>query len=162
MGIVVEQWAELTDLLSGLRAAGKRIISTNGVFDLLHVGHVRYLKAARALGDCLVVGINSDAGTRRLKGPQRPFIAQSERMELLAALDCVDFVTVFDEPTPEAMLDVVRPYRHVKGGDYHVALLPEAAVVTRHGGEVVTVGFEHGYSTTSLAERIAATVRQPE
>ena len=162
LGLVVSDWSELADHLSELRKSGKRIVSTNGVFDLMHVGHVRYLAAARSLGDCLVVGVNSDACTRKLKGPQRPFLPDSERMELLAALSSVDFVTIFDEPTPVALLTLVKPDFHVKGGDYHVALLPEAEVVKSNGGEVVTVPFEHGHSTTALAESISARMQQPE
>lgn len=156
MGQIIRDWNALSAALNRLRKRGKRIVSTNGVFDVLHVGHVRYLQAARALGDCLVIGVNSDESTQRLKGPTRPFVGESERMELLAALACVDFVVPFDEATPEALLEIVRPNIHAKGGDYHLELLPEAAVVRRHGGEVVAIPFEEGYSTTSLTERIAS------
>jgi rfaE bifunctional protein nucleotidyltransferase chain/domain len=156
MGQVIQDWKLLSTALEDYRAAGRKIVSTNGVFDVLHVGHARYLQAARKLGDCLVVGVNSDACTRHLKGPDRPFVPEAERMELVAALGCVDIVTIFDEPTPEALLDVIRPNVHAKGGDYHLALLPEAAIVQSHGGEVVTIPFEEGYSTTSLSERIGA------
>ena len=162
MGQVIHDWKVLSSALEGYRAAGKKIVSTNGVFDVLHVGHARYLQAARNLGDCLVVGVNSDICTRNLKGPDRPFVPEAERMELLAALACVDFVTVFDEPTPEALLEVVRPHLHAKGGDYHLALLPETVVVQRHGGEVVTIPFQEGYSTTLLSERIADILAQRE
>jgi rfaE bifunctional protein nucleotidyltransferase chain/domain len=158
MAKIIRDWNALGKAVEKYRAAGKIIVSTNGVFDLLHVGHTRYLQAARALGHRLVVGVNSDAGTRHLKGPGRPFVSEDERMELLAALACVDLVTLFDEPTPEALLEVVRPDIHAKGGDYHLALLPEAGVVKRHGGKVVTVPFEDGFSTTSLAEKIGAIV----
>ncbi|HLV81335.1 MAG TPA: adenylyltransferase/cytidyltransferase family protein, partial [Chthonomonadaceae bacterium] len=126
------------------------------VFDLLHVGHVRILQAARALGDLLVVGLNSDAGTRRLKGPQRPFVPQEERAEVLAALACVDYVTFFEEETPRALLEIVRPAFHVKGGDYAAGAMPETEVVERHGGAVVTLPFLAGHSTTGLARKIAA------
>ena len=160
MAQIIHDWGLLAAALAEYRAAGKKIVSTNGVFDLLHVGHVRYLQVARSLGDCLVVGVNSDACTLHLKGPDRPFVPQDDRVELLAALACVDFVTLFNEPTPEALLDVVQPDIHAKGGDYHLALLPETAVVHRHGGQVVTVPFQEGYSTTSLTERIAAVLMQ--
>jgi rfaE bifunctional protein nucleotidyltransferase chain/domain len=160
MGQIVQDWKLLSTALESFRTPGKKIVSTNGVFDILHVGHARYLQAARKLGDCLVVGVNSDACTRRLKGPGRPYVPEAERMELVAALGCVDFVTIFDEPTPEALLDVIRPSIHAKGGDYHLALLPETAVVQSHGGQVVTVPFEEGFSTTSLSERIAAAIAQ--
>ena len=160
MGQVILDWELLSTALQGYRAAGKKIVSTNGVFDVLHVGHVRYLQGARSRGDCLVVGVNSDACTHHLKGPDRPFVPQNERMEMVAALACVDFVTLFEEPTPEALLDVIQPDIHAKGGDYHLALLPETAVVHSHGGKVVTVPYEEGYSTTSLSERIAAVITQ--
>src|SRR5438046_2662949 len=150
MGVVLASWEALAEQLAMRRERGERIVSTNGVFDVLHVGHVRYLQAARALGDLLVVGINTDNGTRRLKGPTRPFVPEDERAETLAALACVDYVTLFDEPTPEALLDTIRPHLHAKGGDYHLEHLPEAEVVRRHGGEVVLLPFVAGRSTTEL------------
>ncbi len=159
MGEVVRSWEVLAQRLAARRARGERIVTTNGVFDLLHVGHARYLRAARAQGDLLVVGINTDAGTRRLKGLSRPFVPEAERAELLAALACVDYVTLFEEPTPEALLEALRPDLHVKGGDYRADDLPETAVVRRHGGEVITLPFVAGRSTTGLAERIAAILR---
>ncbi|HZT43861.1 MAG TPA: D-glycero-beta-D-manno-heptose 1-phosphate adenylyltransferase [Chthonomonadaceae bacterium] len=156
MGKVIHSWEEMADILAEHRARSERIVSTNGVFDLLHVGHVRTLQAARALGDLLVVGINSDDGTRRLKGPERPFVPQEERAEVLAALACVDYVTFFDEPTPSALLEIIRPAIHVKGGDYTVGAMPETEVVERHGGTVVTLPFVAGHSTTDLARRVLA------
>lgn len=162
MGEVVRVWNDLAAVLEARRARGERIVSTNGVFDVLHVGHLRYLQAARNLGDLLVVGVNTDAGTRRLKGPTRPFMPEAERAEMLAALACVDYVTFFDEPTPVEWLKVVRPQIHVKGGDYKVEELPETAIVRRYGGEVVTVPFVAGRSTTDLIERIAATLAKQE
>ncbi len=158
MGEVILAWPELQRTLAARRAAGQKIVSTNGVFDVLHVGHARYLQAARALGDLLVVGVNTDNCTRRLKGPTRPFVPEAERAELLAALACVDYVTLFDEPTPEALLEMIRPDIHAKGGDYHIALLPETAIVERYGGAVQTLPFVEGRSTTSLTARIAATL----
>lgn len=156
MGRVMASARELERALEAHRARGERIVSTNGVFDILHVGHARYLQAARALGDVLVVGINSDASTRALKGPDRPFVGEEERAELVAALACVDYTIIFGERTPDALLAVVRPTTHVKGGDYRAEDLPEAAVVRRYGGDVRTVSFIPGRSTTGLAERIAA------
>ncbi len=156
MGEVVRNWEELADRLEQRRARGERIVSTNGVFDLLHVGHVRYLQAARRLGDLLVVGVNTDDGVRRLKGPSRPIVPEDERAELLAALSCVDYVTLFAEPTPEALLAVIRPGLHTKGGDYNVALLPETPVVERYGGKVITLPFVAGRSTSDLVARILA------
>ena len=154
MGEVVRDWQQLAATLNDRRARQERIVSTNGVFDVLHIGHIRYLQASRRLGDLLVVGINTDASTHRLKGPLRPYVPEAERAEMLAALWCVDYVTLFDEPTPEALLAVVRPSIHTKGGDYDAQSLPENAVVKRYGGEVVSIPFVPGYSTTGLIERI--------
>lgn len=156
MGEVIRDWHQLAQILEARRAKGERIVTTNGVFDVLHVGHVRCLLSARQLGDLLVVGINTDACTARLKGPERPFVREDERAELLAALACVDYVTLFDEQTPEALLEVLRPDIHVKGGDYDPAALPETAIVERGGGKVVALPFVAGRSTTGLVERIRA------
>lgn len=150
LGLVVTDWAELRVLLDARRAQGECVVTTNGVFDLLHVGHVRYLQQARALGAMLIVGVNSDACTRRLKGPTRPLVTEDERMEVLAALSCVDYVTRFDEPTPLAWLATVLPDIHAKGGDYNVETMPETALVRAHGGQVVTLPFVPGRSTTNL------------
>jgi D-beta-D-heptose 7-phosphate kinase/D-beta-D-heptose 1-phosphate adenosyltransferase len=136
------------------REAGKRIVFTNGCFDLLHVGHARYLQQARALGDLLVVGVNTDASVRRLKGPQRPLVPAAERVELIAALACVDYVCLFEEDTPEALIGEVRPHYHVKGGDYQPDDLPEARLVRDLGGEVVILPLTTGRSTTGLVESI--------
>ncbi len=158
MGLVVTDWAKLRVLLDARRAQGELLVTTNGVFDLLHVGHVRYLKQARALGGLLIVGVNSDACTRRLKGPTRPLVTEDERMEVLAALSCVDYVTLFDEPTPVAWLTAVLPDIHAKGGDYDVETMPETALVRAHGGQVVTLPFVPGRSTTNLTNLMR---RQP-
>jgi len=161
MGEVVRDWKVLARTLEARREQGERIVSTNGVFDVLHVGHTRYLQAARALGDLLVVGINTDACTQRLKGTDRPFVPEDERAEVLAALDCVDYVALFDEPTPEALLHTIRPDIHTKGGDYDRAALPETEIVERGGGKVVTLPFVAGRSTTSLVERIRGCGSRP-
>lgn len=145
---------ELAGLGQRLRASGKRVVFTNGCFDLLHVGHTRYLEAARALGDVLVVGLNSDASVRGLKGPGRPVVPEAERAELLGALRCVDYVTLFDEPTPVEVIALLRPDVHTKGGDYRADDLPEAATVRACGGEVAILPFSEGRSTTGLIERI--------
>jgi rfaE bifunctional protein nucleotidyltransferase chain/domain len=150
---------ELLPLLEGRRAAGERVALTNGAFDLLHVGHVRSLRQARAFGDLLVVGLNSDAsvrcnvarGTKRLG---RPLLPQDERAELLAALGCVDYVIVFDEPTAEALVEAIRPDVYVKGGDYETTPLPEAEIVRRHGGRVELIPLVAGRSTSSLIHEI--------
>lgn len=147
-------WEALTERLDERRKRGEKIVTTNGVFDVLHVGHVRYLQQARALGDLLVVGLNTDACTRRLKGDSRPFVPEAERAELLLALRCVDYVTLFDDATPVRLLDALRPDIHAKGGDYDAEALPETPIVRGHGGEVVILPFTAGRSTTLLAERI--------
>jgi len=149
-----------------LQAEGKVIVFTNGHFDLLHYGHVRYLQQARALGDFLVVGVNSDASTRQLKGPGRPIVPEQERAALLAALECVDRVVVFDAPTAEALVVALRPQVYVKGGDWagggpHAGQgrgegPPEARVAREHGAEVVFLPYLPGHSTSDLIARILA------
>ncbi|MBD0347985.1 MAG: D-glycero-beta-D-manno-heptose 1-phosphate adenylyltransferase [Thermoleophilia bacterium] len=141
----------LERLLSRVRAARGRVVATGGCFDLLHAGHVATLEAARALGDCLVVCLNSDDSVRRLKGPDRPLVPAEDRAAVLAALGCVDAVVVFDEDTPEAVLEELRPDVWAKGGDYDVSELPETRVVERWGGRAVVLPFLEGRSTTRLA-----------
>jgi phosphoheptose isomerase len=139
------------------RAQGRTVVWTNGVFDLLHVGHVRNLEAAARLGDVLVVGVNSDASVRRLKGPERPFVPAGERAETLAALAAVACVVVFDEDTPEAVLARLRPDVHAKGDDYrppHGKPIPEAATVEAYGGRIAFLPLVPGRSTTTLADDI--------
>ena len=136
-----------------LRAGGGRLVLTNGCFDLLHVGHVRYLQAARRLGDFLVVGVNSDASVRRLKGSGRPLVPADERAEVVAALGCVDAVVVFDSPTAAPLVAALRPEIYVKGADYTEATLPEARVVRAYGGTVTLLPTVPGASTTALLER---------
>jgi len=140
-----------------LRRAGKaRIVFTNGVFDILHVGHVRYLQAARELGDTLLVGVNSDDSVRRLKGPSRPLNPEAERAEVIAALACVDSVCLFSEDRPDVLIKAVRPSVHAKGGDYKDAdALPETPLVRALGGEVVILPLVPGRSTTRLVERLS-------
>lgn len=146
--------SEATAFVSHEKAAGKRVVFTNGVFDLLHVGHVRYLQEARALGDVLVVGLNSDASTRAIKGERRPLTPQQERAELLLALKCVDAVVIFDEPTADAVLGQLRPDVYVKGGDYAQEGPPEAPTVRRYGGDVRTLQLVEGRSTTDVIDTI--------
>jgi rfaE bifunctional protein nucleotidyltransferase chain/domain/rfaE bifunctional protein kinase chain/domain len=134
-----------------VRAAGGTVVATGGCFDLLHAGHARTLSAARALGDCLVVCLNSDSSVRALKGPERPIMSQDDRAELLLALDCVDAVVVFDESTPDEALRRFQPDVWAKGGDYRADELPEARTLEEWGGRVVTVPFHPGRSTTRLA-----------
>lgn len=144
----------LAAALEPRRQRGERIVFTNGCFDILHVGHARYLAQARTLGDLLVVGVNSDRSVRALKGPTRPLVPQEERAEMLAHLASVDYVCIFDEDRPDALIEAVRPHLHVKGGDYRAEELPEAAVVYKHGGEVVIMPLVEGRSTTNLIARI--------
>lgn len=138
-----------------VRERGGTVVATGGCFDLLHAGHVRSLAAARAMGDCLIVCLNSDDSVRRLKGPERPIIGQHDRAELLLAMECVDAVMVFDEDTPEAVLDRLRPDIWVKGGDYKGARLPESDLVERWGGRCLTVPYHPARSTTGLADALA-------
>lgn len=138
-----------------VHARGGTVVATGGCFDLLHAGHARTLSAARRLGDCLIVVLNSDSSVRRLKGEQRPIIGQEDRAELLLSLGCVDGVLVFDEDTPEAVLDRLRPDIWVKGGDYREDQLPEAGLVRTWGGETVTVPYHPARSTTALAAALA-------
>jgi rfaE bifunctional protein nucleotidyltransferase chain/domain len=138
------------------RAEGRRVVLASGCFDLLHAGHVQLLQQARRLGDHLVVAINSDASVRRLKGAHRPIVPQHDRMETLRALECVDAVMVFEEDTPAATIDRLRPHVYVKGDDYAGRPLPEQAVLSRHGVQLVLIPLKHGRSTSSLVERAAS------
>lgn len=133
----------------------KPLVFTNGVFDVLHRGHVSYLQAAKALGACLVVGINSDASAKRLgKGADRPLNTAQDRAYLIAALECVDAVVIFEEDTPYPLIDKLRPDIIVKGGDYDMSQLPETQLVQSWGGQALALPFEAGYSTTALVRKI--------
>ena len=150
---------ELKDLPSRcdkLRSAGKKIVATNGCFDVLHLGHVRYLQAARALGDVLIIGLNGDRSVRQLKGAGRPLTGESDRAEILAALACVDLVTIFPELRATNFLEAARPAIYVKGGDYTSKTLDdeERATLTEIGAAIRIIPFEAGYSTSGLIERI--------
>lgn len=147
----------LSAFAAALRAHGQRIVFTNGCFDILHVGHVRYLGAARALGDCLVVGLNSDASVRRLKGLERPVNEEADRAEVLDALRAVDYVTIFDEPTAAELIEIIRPDVYVKGGDYTIATLPEAKIVRGYGGRVEFIDLVPERSTTRVIEKLRGT-----
>lgn len=138
-----------------LRQEGRRIAFANGCFELLHVGHVRYLQSAREQGDVLVVGVNSDRSAAGLKGPGRPLLPQEARAELIAALACVDFVVIFDDPTAEAVLRDVRPHVHCKGTDYTEATVPEREVMKELGGVVRIVGDPKNHSTRDILADIA-------
>ena len=146
---------ELARRVNELRAEGAAIVFANGCFDLFHVGHLRYLEGAAALGDVLVVAINSDRQARELKGEGRPFTPENERAEIVAALKCVDFVTVFDEPTVEELLLALKPDFHAKGTDYTVDTVPEREVVRSYGGTVAIVGDPKDHSSTEIIERLS-------
>jgi rfaE bifunctional protein nucleotidyltransferase chain/domain len=145
---------ELAKAVAELRASGKKVVTTNGCFDLLHVGHVRYLKAARALGDVLVVGLNTDASVRKLKGDKRPIQNENDRAEILSSLACVDFVCLFDEDTPVEFLKVLKPDVHAKGGDYRPSDLAETPVVEAMGGRLEIIDLVPGRSTTNIVTRM--------
>ncbi len=144
------------------RAAGRSLVFANGAFDLLHVGHVRYLEAARREGDWLVVAINSDPSVARAKGPGRPILPEGERAEIVAALACVDAVTVFDEDSPSALIVAIRPDVHAKGTDYTPDAVPERAVVAGYGGRTVIVGDPKDHATTDVIERIQSSVHSSQ
>lgn len=145
---------ELAAVLAERRSRGDVIVMANGCFDILHVGHVRYLQAARALGDCLVVAVNTDESARLLKGPGRPYTPLAERVEIIAALECVDYVTVFGEPTAEQTLRLLRPDIHAKGTDYTADSVPERQVVAEYGGRVEIVGDPKTHSSTEIGRRL--------
>jgi D-glycero-beta-D-manno-heptose 1-phosphate adenylyltransferase len=145
---------ELVEAVQNARTGGARIVLANGCFDLLHVGHVRYIAGARALGDVLVVGVNSDAEARRLKGPGRPFVPDIERAELIAALRDVDLVTIFNEPTVEQLIRAIRPDVHAKGTDYTEDSVPERAIINEVGGRVAIVGDPKDHSSTEMIEAV--------
>lgn len=149
---------KLAEITATLREEGWRVVATNGCFDLLHVGHVRYLQAARSMGDALVVGVNGDASVRALKGEGRPLNKEGDRAEVLAALSCVDYVAIFSEARATRFLEGVRPAIYVKGGDYRPETLnvEESRVLRESGAEVRIIPFEAGYSTSSLIERATA------
>ena len=144
----------LEPVVAALKASGKTVVFANGCFDLLHVGHVRYLQSARQLGDALVVGLNSDESVRQLKGPQRPLMPEDERAEILAALACVDYVVLFEELTVERLLRVLKPDIQCKGTDYTEETVPEREVVRSYGGRVAIAGDPKDHSTRNLIQDI--------
>lgn len=146
---------EMQGVVKTWQAEGYTVVFTNGVFDLLHVGHVRYLQEARKLGDKLIVGVNADKSVKRLKGPLRPINGEADRAEIIAALACVDGAVVFDEDTPVALLAYLKPNIHTKGGDYVSAdALPETPFVRAYGGKVVILQLVDGKSTSLMLQRV--------
>jgi len=156
---IVEREA-LQKRVQALKERDKTIVFTNGCFDLLHLGHVRYLKAARAKGDVLVVGLNSDRSVRRIKGPKRPVVSENERAEVLAALACVDFVTLFDEPDPLVTIRALLPNVLVKGSDWEEDAIVGREVVEEDGGRVVRIPLTQGASTTRIIERVLSNYQE--
>lgn len=147
---------ELVKEIQVLKQQGKTVVSTNGCFDILHVGHVRYLQKSASLGDILVVYLNSDSSVKALKGDSRPLNNENDRAEVLAALGCVDYVVIFNEATPVDFIAQVKPDIHTKGGDYDVNSLPEAKVVMDNGGRLEFINFVEGKSTTNIINKMKA------
>lgn len=145
---------DLARVVADFHAKSKRVVATNGCFDILHVGHVRYLEEARKLGDILIVGINSDESVKKLKGNNRPINNETDRAEVLAGLRCVDYVTIFGEPTADEFLKATKPNVYAKGGDYTPESLPETPVVTALGAKIVILNLIPGKSTTALLTRM--------
>lgn len=146
--------ADAVTLVERLRAARKTVVFTNGVFDLLHPGHIRYLQQARALGDALIVGVNSDRSVRANKGPERPITPEHERAEILAALACVDAAVIFDEETPHDLIAALQPDVLVKGADWAADAIVGRDIVEARGGRVVRIAIERGFSTTRIIDNV--------
>ena len=153
---------EITTLVAQQQEVGKTAVFANGCFDLLHVGHIRYLEAARALGDLLVLGLNGDKSVRQLKGPGRPLMNQDERAEILAALECVDYLVVFDDPTAKEVLETLKPNIHAKGTDYTRESVPERDTVLSYGGSIAIVGDPKDHSTQDFLRQIAERKPSPD
>jgi D-beta-D-heptose 7-phosphate kinase/D-beta-D-heptose 1-phosphate adenosyltransferase len=145
---------ELTQIIKGLHAQNKKVVFTNGCFDILHVGHIRYLQAAKKLGDVLIVGLNTDLSVCANKGPMRPLVKEQERAEILAALSCVDYIVMFDEFTPEKLIQELSPDILVKGGDYELEDIKGKEHVEAYGGKVITIPLVEGKSTSNLIKLI--------
>jgi len=145
---------KLVPIVEKLKKNNKKIVTTNGVFDILHLGHVAYLEEAKKLGDVLIVGVNSDASARQNKGDKRPINGEKSRIGVLAGLESVDYTFLFDEKNPRAWLEKIKPHIHVKAGDYKMHQIVERNVVEKHGGRIVIAEMEKGYSTTALINKI--------
>lgn len=153
MGKVIDR-KDLPALLSQLKSEGRTVVTTNGCFDILHVGHVRYLQKTKTFADVLIVALNSDASVKKIKGPDRPINNENDRAEILCALSCVDYVVLFEESSPEKLLCEIKPDVHTKGADYTVETLPEAKAIMANGGRIEFISFVEGKSTTSIIEKI--------
>ena len=155
MGKVIER-KNIASFLNDLRKDGKTVVTTNGCFDILHVGHVRYLQKTKTFADYSVVMLNSDKSVRSIKGPTRPVNNENDRAEILCALKCVDFVVIFDEDSPQNLIAEIKPDVHTKGADYTVETLPEAKTIIENGGRIEFINFVEGKSTTSIIEKMKA------
>jgi D-beta-D-heptose 7-phosphate kinase/D-beta-D-heptose 1-phosphate adenosyltransferase len=153
-GAVAQEWSELAGYIALAQQRGERVVMTNGCFDILHPGHIRYLREAKALGDRLVVAVNSDASVKALKGDSRPVNGLAVRMEMLAALESVDWVVAFEEETPESLICAVKPDVLVKGGDYQPDQIAGSRCVWDNGGEVLVLNFWEGHSTTKIIDKL--------
>ena len=156
----IKERKELLRIIKNLKAKGKRVVFTNGCFDLLHLGHVRYLEEAKALGDVLVVGVNSDSSVRKLKAPKRPILPEEERTEILSGLGCVDYITIFNEADPLKLITSLKPNLLVKGGDWTREQIVGREVVERSGGELVIIPFVRGASTSKVIDTILKRFQQ--
>ncbi|MFA6349773.1 MAG: D-glycero-beta-D-manno-heptose 1-phosphate adenylyltransferase [Candidatus Omnitrophota bacterium] len=146
--------ARLKIILKQLQSAGKKIVFTNGCFDLIHAGHVRYLSAAKNMGDVLILGLNSDSSVRKIKGPKRPLVTQKDRLAVMASLECIDFVVIFNETTPLKIIQILKPDILVKGADWKSSDIVGADFVKKHGGKVATIKLTRGRSTSNLIKKI--------
>jgi len=145
---------QLLQIMEELRCQNKRIVFTNGCFDILHIGHITYLIEAKKRGDVLIVGVNSDSSVSQLKGPNRPLQHEAIRCQMLAALEAVDYVTIFEETIPNGIIGLIRPHVHVKGGDYDPEKMPETPLIRSYGGQVVIVPITEGHSTSKIIDEI--------
>lgn len=145
---------DIKNRVEELKTVGKTVVFTNGCFDILHAGHVRYLAAAKELGDCLILGLNSDQSVRTLKGPTRPINTQDDRAEVLSALFAVDYVVIFEEATAENLVAAIKPDIYAKGGDYDTKNLPEAAIVAKYGGKTILIPEVPGRSSSNIIKKM--------
>ena len=147
-------YSEIAELSQKLHQQGKKIVFTNGCFDILHCGHILYLEKAKALGDILILGLNSDASVKRLQGNNRPIVPEKERALVVAGLESVDYVCIFEQDTPYELIDLIQPDVLVKGGDWTIDKIVGADIVQKKGGKVLSLNYEQGFSTTNIIERI--------
>ena len=153
MGTVIRR-EEVTELISNLHKMGRTVVTTNGCFDILHVGHVRYLQKTKSFADVLIVLLNSDKSVKSIKGPARPINNENDRAEILCALSCVDYVVLFDEDSPRNLLDEMKPDVYTKGADYTMETLPEADIMKKNGTRVEFINFVEGKSTTNIISKL--------